>query len=151
MYIQSTQGLAVQGSGSGELNYGVRHISKSMSFTYASGTNTIFTITASGSAPTNFTMSLFITVTGEASGNTNGPGVLYYIEGYYLNSSGIWTDGGGTAMIGSGQAWQNWNKDISVARVYKWTAAGNNASFTTLYTTVDVMISCSDFSLLTFS
>lgn len=152
MYIQSTEGLAVQASGASESNYGVRRISKSVQFTYAAGLTNILTITASGSAPTNFGVSFIYSMYGENfTNNTNGPQLTSFINGYYLNSSGIFVDGGSSSIYVIGNAWQTTFVDVATARVIKLQAQGNSATNTSMMAVFDVMISCSDFSLLTFS
>ena len=81
MFIQSSEGLLLQGSGSGNTNYGFRNISKSVSHTYAQGWVNILTVTASGSAPTNFTVAVYYTWNVDnqtAGGNANGPQTNYY-------------------------------------------------------------------------
>jgi hypothetical protein len=152
MYIQSTEGLALQGSGAAESNYGVRQISKSVQFTYANGLTDILTITASGSAPTNFTISFFYTWNAENfTNNSNGPQTNYAVTGYYLNSSGFFIQAGFTPMYSQGNAWQTQSIDVSTARTIKLRSQGNNATNTSLHCTYHISVSCSDFSLLTFS
>jgi hypothetical protein len=152
MYIQSKEGLAIQGSGSAESNYGVRQISNSVQFTYANGLTNIMTITASGSAPTNFIVSFFYTWNAENfTSNTYGPQTNYALNSYYLNSSGFFADAGSAGIYGVGNAWQSQSIDVSTSRTIKLQSQGNNASYTSLVCTYHVSISCSDFSLLTFS
>lgn len=152
MNILNAQGLVIQGTGSSNLNYGVRHISKTATFTYAAGVTTILTITANGSTPTNFVVSFYYTWNAENfTSNANGPQMNYAFEAYYLTSSGFFAGLNSGTFVGQGNAWQIQATDFSVARTIKLTSQGNNASFTSLSTTYHIMISCSDFSYLTFS
>ena len=152
MYIQSKEGLAIQGSGSAESNYGVRQISNTVQFTYANGLTNIMTITASGSAPTNFIVNFFYTWNAEnLTNNSGGPQTNYGINTYYLASSGFFLDAGGGGIYGQGNAWQSQSIDVSTSRTIKLQSQGNNASYTSLVCTYHISVSCSDFSLLTFS
>lgn len=154
MIIASTTGLALQGSGSGESNYGVRHISRSISFTYSQGSQSILTITANSSTPTNFVVTFLYTWNGENFTSYNGgPQTNYYMDAFYMQSSGYFgrTAGGEWGMYGNGNSWQNFGVDGSTLRTIKFNASGNNASCPSLSSTLNVMISASDFSYLTFS
>jgi hypothetical protein len=152
MIIQSTEGLAIQGSGAADSNYGVRRISRTATFTYANGLTNILTITASGSAPTGFMVSFFYTWNAENyTSNALGPQTNHNGASYYLNSSGFFVDAGTTTMITQGNAYQTRTTDIATARTIKLQSQGNNASYTSLVCTYDLMISCSNFNLLTFS
>ena len=154
MYIQSAEGLLLQGSGSGNTNYGFRNVSKSVSHTYAQGWVNILTITASGSAPTNFTVSFYYTWNVDnqtAGGNTGGPQTNYYSFTGILNSSGIFVSQAGNGMYGQGNAWASQNTDVATARTIKLQSQGTSATYTSLITTYHILVSCSDFSLVTFS
>lgn len=154
MYIQSTEGLALQGSGSSESNYGVRQICDTLSFTYAQGRVNIMNITASASAPTNFAVSFYWTFHADnitSGGNVSGPLFYHYYRSYALNSSGFFVLLSESFLIAQGNAYVDVSFNTDTQRVIRLQAIGTSATYTSIIAMYHVSISCSDFSLLTFS
>ena len=152
MNILNAQGLIIQGTGSGNLNYGVRQLSNTATFTYAAGLTTILTITANGSTPTDSIVSFYFTWVAESfSATSGGPQINYGFKSYKMLSTGFWSEINGGLFIGEGNGWQNQSFDIGTSRTIKMQSQGNNASFTSLACTYQIMISSSNFSFLTFS
>lgn len=154
MYIQSSEGLALQGFGSTRANYGFRNISKSISHTNAQGTVDILTITASGSAPTNFTVAFYYTwnVDNQTSGgNSFGPQTNYYSFIGILAANSKFVSQTGNAIYGQGNANASSNIDVATNRIIKLQSTATSATYPTVITTYNILISCSDFSLLTIS
>lgn len=154
MYIQSTEGLALQGSGASESNYGVRQISKSLSFTYSQGRINLMNITASASASTNYAVSFYWTFHADnttTGGNLNGPLFYHYYRSYALNSSGFFVLLSESFLIAQGNAYADVSFNTDTQRVIRLQAIGTNATYTSIIAMYHVSISCSDFSLLTFS
>jgi hypothetical protein len=151
MNILNAQGLIIQGTGAGNLNYGVRQLSKTVTFTYAAGLTNILTITAP-SAPTDYTISFFYTYNAENfTNNSFGPQTFYGFKAYKMLSSGFWSEIDTAIYVGQGNAWQSQSFDIATSRTLKMQSQGNNASNTSLSCTYQLMISSRDFSYLTFS
>lgn len=154
MYIQSTEGLALQGSGASRINYGVRNINKALSFTRSQGWTDILTITASPSTPTNFIVTFFFTFHADntsTNGNTSGPQIMYYNNSYNLNSGGFWNFLNSNAIIGQGNAWIDSAHNLDTQRVLKLQLTATNATYPNITAMCNLLISCSDFSYLTFS
>jgi len=152
MNILNAQGLIIQGTGSGNLNYGVRQLSKTATFTYAAGLTTILTITANGSTPTDSIISFYYTWNAENfTSNSGGPQTNYGFQSYKMLSSGFWSLINDSTYVGQGNAWQNQSFDIATSRTLKMQSQGNNTSFTSLSCTYQILISSSNFSFLTFS
>jgi len=151
MNILNAQGLIIQGTGAGNVNYGVRQLSKTLTFTYAAGLTNILTITAP-SAPTDYMISFYYTWNAENfTSNANGPQTNYGFQSYKMLSTGFWSLVDNVTYLGQGNAWQAQSFDVATSRTLKMQSQGNNASFTSLSCTYQIMISSRDFSYLTFS
>ena len=152
MNILNAQGLYIQGTGPGNAAYGVAHYSKTVTFTYSAFPTDIMTISVSSGTPTNFMISTFMTHHGDKyTNNTNGPQSNYYINTWYLNSSGIFVTAGSAGMFGQGTAYQSTITDTATVRTIKLQVQGTSSTNSSMAATYHVLLSCSDFSRLTVS